>query len=162
MGLHLGLHIPVMTGGLKLKDKAKAALTCVFICIGGIGLYLFLRNGIPNYLLFRVPFAFLDYEKAGWLVFLENLLMLLFWAFIGSQTAGIIRAAAPKANTRKNPLIPVVTIMASVMIGIVLMLMLSSAEDSVSFGNTDWSATQTEVTKRSRYSQEAYQLGKSL
>lgn len=34
---------------------------------------------------FRAAFAFLDYEKAGVLVFLENLLMLVFWAFIGDQ-----------------------------------------------------------------------------
>ena len=120
MGLHLGLHIPAMTESLKLKDKTKAVLACVFTCIGGIGLYMFLRNGIPNYLFFRVPFAFLDYEKAGWLVFLENLLILLFWVFIGSQTAGILRVAAQKANTRKNPLIPAVAIMASVIIGLFL------------------------------------------
>ena len=34
---------------------------------------------------FRVPFAFLDYEKAGILVFIENVLMLLFRAFIGTE-----------------------------------------------------------------------------
>ena len=94
MALHSGLHIPAMTAGLKLKDKMKALLVCVFTCIGGIGLWLFLRNGMPDYLFFRVPFAFLDYEKAGWLVFLENLLMLSFWAFIGTQTALICRKTA--------------------------------------------------------------------
>ena len=41
-------------------------------------------SGMINYMLFRVPFAFLDYEKAGALVILENLLMLLFWAFAGA------------------------------------------------------------------------------
>jgi hypothetical protein len=51
---------------------------------------------MPNYLFFRVPFAFLDYEKAGWLVLLENLLMLSFWALIGTQTALICRNAAGK------------------------------------------------------------------
>jgi len=91
MGLHLGVHIPAMTAGLKLNDKTKTVLTFVFTCIGGIGLWLFLRSGIPDYLFFRVPFAFLDYEKAGWLVILENLLMLSFWAFIGVQTARICR-----------------------------------------------------------------------
>ena len=128
MGIHLGLHIPAMAGGLKLRDKTKAVFACVFTCIGGIGLYLFLRNSIPNYLFFRVPFAFLDYEKAGWLVFLENLLMLIFWVFIGSQIAGIIQATAQRVHTRKNPLIPVVIIMVSVIIGIVLMLLLPTAE----------------------------------
>lgn len=76
MRLHLGMHIPWVAAGLKLKDRSKAVLACVFTCNGGIGLWLFLRNGTPNYLFFRVPFAFLDYEKAGWLVFLENVLML--------------------------------------------------------------------------------------
>ena len=46
---------------------------------------------MPDYLFFRVPFAFLDYEKAGWLVFLENLLMLSFWAYIGMQAAQILQ-----------------------------------------------------------------------
>ena len=91
MGLHLGLHIPAIAAGLKLKDKTKIVLVCVFACIAGIGLWLFLRNGMTNYLFFRVPFAFLDYEKTGWLVFLENLLMLSFWVFIGTQTALICR-----------------------------------------------------------------------
>ena len=82
MGMHLGMHIPMMTAGLKWKGRTKTILAGLFTCIGGIGLYLFLRNGMPDYLFFRVPFAFLDYEKAGWLVFLENLLMLSFWAAV--------------------------------------------------------------------------------
>ena len=80
-----------MAAGLKLKDKTRTVLACIFTCISGIGLWLFLRSGIPNYLFFRVPFAFLDYEKAGGLVFLENLLMLSFWGFIGMQAALICR-----------------------------------------------------------------------
>ena len=100
MGLHLGMHIPAMTAGLKLTDRTKAILACVFTCIGGIGLWLFLRNGMSNYLFFRLPFAFLDYEKAGWLVYLENLLMLSFWVFIGTQTALVCRKAARKAEAK--------------------------------------------------------------
>ena len=91
MGLHLGMHIPMMTAGLKWKGRTKTILAGLFTCIGGIGLYLFLRNGMPDYLFFRVPFAFLDYEKAGWLVFLENLLMLSFSALIGNLAAIILR-----------------------------------------------------------------------
>ncbi len=147
MGLHLGLHIPAMTAGLKLKDKTKTLLACVFACIGGVGLWLFLRNGMPNYLFFRVPFAFLDYEKAGWLVFLENLLMLSFWAFIGTQTVLICRNAARKAEAKKNPRLPVVAIMASVIIGVVLMLLFPSADGQGSFGTPDWSAKQSDAAQ---------------
>ena len=106
MGLHLGMHIPVMAAGLKLNDKTKTLLACAFACIGGIGLWLFLRSGIQNYLFFRIPFAFLDYEKAGGLVFLENLLMLSFWGFIGTQAALVCRNTAGKPEKKKNPLIP--------------------------------------------------------
>ena len=85
MGLHLGLHIPLMLG--RMKDRTRTILTAVGAVLGGIGFWLFLRNGMPNYLFFRVPFAFLDYEKAFWLVFLENALMLSTWVFLGTELA---------------------------------------------------------------------------
>lgn len=91
MGLHLGMHIPAITAGLRWKDRTRAVLTCFFVIVGGLGLYLFLQSGMPDYLFFRVPFAFLDYDKAGWQVLLENLLMLSFWALIGTLAAHICR-----------------------------------------------------------------------
>ena len=83
MGLHLGMHIPAMTAGMKLKCRTKMIPAVIFTCIGGMGLWLFIRNGIPDYLFFRVPFAFLDYEKAGFVVFVENMLMLSLWVIVG-------------------------------------------------------------------------------
>ena len=100
MGLHLGMHIPVMAAGLMLNNRAKAFLTAAFAFAGGIGLWLFARNGIADYLFFRVPFAFLDFEKAGWLVFFENLLMLSFPAFIGTQTALGCRSLSGKSEKK--------------------------------------------------------------
>ncbi len=91
MGLHLGLHVPIMFAKLKLTDKLRKASSVLFCLVAGIGLFLFIRNGMPDYLFFRVPFAYLDYEKAGILVFLENILMLFFWAFIGTEAALLCR-----------------------------------------------------------------------
>jgi formylglycine-generating enzyme required for sulfatase activity/flavodoxin len=87
MGVHLGLHIPALTNKLILNSSQKKLLMAVCASVSGCGLFLFLRNGMPNYLFFRVPFAFLDYEKSAVLVFLENAVMLLFWVFLGSQAA---------------------------------------------------------------------------
>ena len=147
MGLHLGMHLPAMTVGLKRNVRANAALTLLFTAAAGTGLWLFLKSGMPDYLFFRVPFAFLDYEKAGWLVFLENLLMLSFWAFIGMQAALIIRNAGQKTGAKENPLLPVTAIMAAVIIGIGLTLLTSSADSSAPFGassgKADWSVPQT-------------------
>ena len=101
MGLHLGMHIPVMIARLKLTDKMKTILSVVFSLAAGVGLCLFIRSGMPDYLFFRVPFAFLDYEKAGVLVFLENVLMLLFWAFIGTEAAVLCRNSQMKTENKK-------------------------------------------------------------
>ena len=88
-GLHLGVHLPAMAA--KLGKRAKTAVTVAFALVAGEGLFLFLRSGMTNYLLFRVPFAFLDYDKAGWLVFLESMLMLQFWAFLGMACALLLK-----------------------------------------------------------------------
>lgn len=102
MGLHLGMHIPGMTAGYKLKNRTKNILTGIFTLAGGTGMCFFLRNRLPDYLFFRVPFALLDYKKAGWLVFLENLLILSFWAFIGNGIAVIFRNSALKTKPKED------------------------------------------------------------
>ena len=151
MGLHLGMHVTTMFAGLHLKKTAKTVLTAFFIGIGGIGLGLFLKSGIPDYLFFRTPFAFLDYDKSGWLVFLENLLMLLFWALIGAQAARICRNASQKAGTKENPLIPVVVMMAAVIIGIVFLLVTRSSGNAEPFGETNPPAKQTQAARPGEY-----------
>lgn len=147
MGLHLGLHIPLMTAKMKLSDRKKTVISAIFCLIAGIGLFLFLKNGMQDYLFFRVPFAFLDYEKAGWIVFLENNLMLLFWTFCGAQLTAICKNAAGKKEAKKNPLIPVVFLMTAVIIGAVLALSLSASGDKTTFGDTDWNMSQEQTTE---------------
>ncbi len=120
MGLHLGMHIPVMFARLKLTGRLKTALSVIFCIAAGIGLFLFIRNGMPDYLFFRVPFAFLDYEKTGILVFLENILMLSFWVFIGTEVAALCRNSQMKTEDKKNPLLPVVFIMGAIILGLVI------------------------------------------
>lgn len=116
MGLHAGLHIPAMLTKVKLPKMVRTVLSCVFAVIAGYGLFLFLRNGMPDYMFFKVVFAFLDYEKAKVLVILENLLMLVFWAFVGNQVANICMGKSKK----RNPVLSVVLILAAVVVGVVL------------------------------------------
>ena len=145
MGLHLGLHVPVMLQKLKLKERTRRILSVVCAGIAGVGLWLFFKNGMPNYLFFRVPFAFLDYEKAGTLVLLENVVMLLFWAFVGCQIALMLRR-------KGNPLLPVTLILAAVVIGLILNMIWPNQND---FGfdsgwgdamETPWQETRPEAT----------------
>ncbi len=137
MGLHLGMHIPVMFARLHLTDKLKAVISAALCVVAGIGLFLFIRNGMPDYLFFRVPFAFLDYEKAGILVFIENGLMLLFWGFIGTEAAVLCRNSQMKTEDKKNPLLPVVFIMGAIIIGLVIN-MISGSTSGQSFDEDGW------------------------
>ncbi|MBR2562317.1 MAG: DUF4405 domain-containing protein [Eubacterium sp.] len=134
MGVHLGLHTSVMTAKWKLAGRIKVLLSAVFCCIAGIGLFLFLQNGMPDYLLFRVPFAFLDYDKPGLLVLLENIFMLLFWVFLGMQIAELFRKARKLESERKRRLLPVLLMMVAIFLGMGLNLV-SFMENEQSFGN---------------------------
>ena len=80
MGLHLGLHFGIVMS--KLRNRTvKIILGTVMTGIAVYGFYLFFKSDMLNYMLFKNPFAFLDYDNAWWLVLLENLAMLLAWAF---------------------------------------------------------------------------------
>jgi len=148
MGLHLGLNVPVMLAKLKLKDGTRRVLDVVCAVIAGVGLWMFIKNGMPNYLFFRVPFAFLDYERAGALVLLENVVMPLFWAFAGCQLALMLRG-------KGNPLLPVTLILAAVVIGLILNMIWPNQND---FGfdsgwgdamETPWQSDEPEPTAAS-------------
>ena len=86
-GLHLGLHLPVVLAKMKLSKALNRVLSAVFALAAAYGCYLFFRANILDYMLFRVPFAFLDYEKTKIIVIIENLFMLVFWAFPGALLA---------------------------------------------------------------------------
>ncbi|MBQ4304890.1 MAG: SUMF1/EgtB/PvdO family nonheme iron enzyme, partial [Lachnospiraceae bacterium] len=141
MGLHLGLHVPVMTARLKLTDKIKTVLSPVFSLLAGIGLFLFLHTGMPDYLFFRVAFAFLDYDKAPFMVFLENILMLFFWTFAGAKASVFFRNLQAKKKEKRNLIFPVLFTAVSVLIGSVLGMAFPS-ENDFGFGSGDWTSDQ--------------------
>ncbi|MBR3356557.1 MAG: SUMF1/EgtB/PvdO family nonheme iron enzyme [Solobacterium sp.] len=115
MGVHLGLHIPAMTAAFTKKAGRRNVLSLVFCGIAAAGFFFFLKNSIPDYMLFRVPFAFLDYEKSWLLVFLENILILLFWAFIGTETAVLFRN---RQKDDQRTVHPVLLVTAAVLTGL--------------------------------------------
>ena len=116
MGLHLGMHIPIMAA--KCSDKKKKALSAVLCVIGAAGLFFLLKNGLYNYLFFKVPFAFFDDEKAAVLVFVENAAILLFFAFIGMQSAALLKKS--KKEKQEKVLFPILLMIIPIVIGSVL------------------------------------------
>lgn len=120
MGLHLGLHIPAMVMRIRFSDRTRMILTAVFALAAGYGWFLFLRSEIPDYMFFRNPFAFFDYEKAKAPVIFENLMMLVFWGFLGSQLADLCVSRGGK----RNKLLPVAFILFAVLWGVVLVMVI--------------------------------------
>ena len=92
MGFHLGLHLPAITAKIKPNKTAKNVFTTAFTALAGAGLWLFIKNGIPDYIFFRTHFAFLDYDKAAALVFLEDLTIEFFFVFLGANVVRFIRS----------------------------------------------------------------------
>ena len=93
MGLHLGLHVPAMLKGIKGRTIRRIGFGCSILAAGA-GLWLFLKNNHLDYLFYRVPFAFIDYDKAVPLVLLEALLISFFWVFMGAQLPKFLNRSA--------------------------------------------------------------------
>ena len=134
MGLHLGIHIPAILNGVKSSNVRRIGF--VFsILAAGAGLWLFLKNGYPDYLFYRVPFAFIDYDKAVPLVLLEALLIAFFWVFIGAQLPKFLNR---RADTNRK-LISLIGILLAVVIGMGLTFAFPAGnEDSWNEKATPW------------------------
>ena len=101
MGLHLGLHLPSMTAKVKPCKAWKTVLTVIFTILAGVGLWLFIRNGIPGYISFRTHFAFFDYDKTPILVFMENLAIEFFFIFVGANIVRFILGRNEKRRRKR-------------------------------------------------------------
>ncbi len=110
MGLHIGMHVPIMLNGLSEKRKTEVYIACSLLA--AVGLCLFVKNGCFDYILFKEAFAFLDYDKSALLVLLENTLMLLFWGFVGAQGALLLQ--------KKEKRFPALLLLFSVLLGSLL------------------------------------------
>lgn len=132
MGIHIGFHIKAMTA--KLADKAKIIFTAISAVISSMGLWLFLKNGIINYIFFKTHFAFLDYEKSKSLIILENLAMLIFWVFACSQLSELLH----KSKEKKISVKPLIWLGAVMITGIILNFVIGSNIDNSEFDTSGW------------------------
>ena len=149
MGLHIGLHVRAMTAKLKLSERKKTVCTAVLAIIAAVGLYLFLSNDIFDYLLFRTPFAFFDYDKAGWLVFLENIAILLFWAFVGLQLSDLVQKKNEKVLFK-----PVLWLVGTIAAGIALSFASNIGNKEVASASS-WQQPQAAVATASTAAETA-------
>lgn len=88
VGIHLGLHWSMVMGILeKISPWKKSIVLKWFLrllatTVAGYGIFCFCQAGIVSYMLLKAHFAFLDYNKNGFLIFVEYIAMMGFWIFI--------------------------------------------------------------------------------
>ena len=114
----------------KLPDMGKTVFNVILTGVSGVGLWLFLKSGIVNYITFRTHFAFLDYAAAKWLILLQNLAMLLFFVLIGYVLSEITQ----KNREQKYSGIPLIWLVIAMIIGIALNIATPASLDSVARG----------------------------
>ena len=114
MGVHIGLHIKAMTA--ELPDKGKIVFNAILTGVSGVGLWLFLKSGIINYITFQTHFAFLDYTTAKWLIILQNLAMLLFFVLVGY----VLSEVTTKGKDKKYSLKSLIWLGCAIIIGVVM------------------------------------------
>ena len=96
-GLHIGLHFGMITAKLP-KGIFRKIAAVIMAAVSVYGFVLFLNTNIFDYMFMKTQFAFLDYDKAAWLVILQNFVMLISWAF----TAYLLSLSVKLLSTKKQ------------------------------------------------------------
>ena len=136
MGVHIGLHMKAMTA--KLPEKSKMIFKVILTGISGVGLRLFLKSGIVNYITFQTHFAFLDYSTAKWLIILQNLAMLMFFVLAGY----VLSEVTQKNKDKKYSIKTLVWLGCAIIIGVVMNFSLKEKSADNSFSNSSWQDSQ--------------------
>ena len=139
MGIHIGLHIKMMTAGLS--DKGKLIFRIILTMISGTGLWLFISSGIVDYILFRTHFAFLDYKTAKAVILLQNLAMLMFFVHIGYTLSELTQ----RNKSRKYSPRPLIWLICAGLIGTVIFFAARGNSDNGSSDNSaaGWQSSNT-------------------
>ena len=88
MSIHLGLHWNMILGMFHQKSNRNTPVVIVWILrllavgIAVYGAICFYKENIISYLLLKVEFVFMDYEKNGALILIEYLSMMSLFVFL--------------------------------------------------------------------------------
>lgn len=97
-GVHLGFHLPSISAKYIREEKTKRISAVAFTCLAGLGLFMFFRSHILDYLLMLTHFAFFWPGTSKFMVFTEYLLIFILWTFIGYICAVRIVSGAGKGR----------------------------------------------------------------
>lgn len=108
MSVHLGMHWGQIIGMFRklTSGKTSATLTwAVRLLAAGLAVYgavCFYQADIASYLFLRVEFAFLDYEKSGALILMENLAMMGLCVFLSYYMTRVLGSASTATRAKRK------------------------------------------------------------
>lgn len=88
MAFHLDLHWNMVLGmvrnavGTAPSGPVLILLRAAAVFVAGYGAYAFVKNQILSYMFYTTHFVFFDYEKPGWLFFVEYIAIMGLFAFL--------------------------------------------------------------------------------
>ena len=82
MSLHIGLHVEMIAGKMKVPHKGLSSIIfrMIFILISLYGIYAFIARGIWRYLVLQQQFFFLDLERGYALFTLDYISIIILFA----------------------------------------------------------------------------------
>ncbi len=109
MSIHLGLHWGMIVGRFRKLGEGRNftgilwVMRLTAVLIAGYGAFCFWKADIVSYLLLKVEFAFIDYEKNAVLVLFQYMSMMGLWVFIAYYAAkGIGKFSAGSGNRKEK------------------------------------------------------------
>ena len=107
MSIHLGMHWGRMAGlfrrvlrNRKLQDGFVWGLRLTAIAIAGYGLTCFIKKDIVSYMFLKNQFVFFDFEQSALSAWIENIVMMGFWIFVGYYTIKGIGKVSASSNRK--------------------------------------------------------------
>lgn len=112
-----------------------------------MGLWLFIKSDIINYIFFITKFAFLDYETAKWLIILQNLAMLLFFVLVGYTLSELTQKG--RGFSAK----PLIWLGSAIAIGVVMFFALKDSGSGTGFSSEGWNNSPSAKSNTAQSSQ---------
>lgn len=90
MSLHLGIHSQMLLALTKRINISKLILKIIAFVLAIFGAYVFYNNNLFSYMFLQSEFAFFDFGKNIFIVLIENIGLMTFWALMAHYILKLI------------------------------------------------------------------------
>ena len=134
MSVHLGMHWGMLTGKCLRGKFGKPAIIWIMRIASAIiavaGAYFFASTEALRNMFLQNEFAVLDYETAGGMIILENLMMMFAWAFTGNYLTKGLERITVSGKREKKALAQGIVCVCTAIVMVAVSVILTPAKDT--------------------------------